>query len=145
MLWRDRRAAADPGRRLLCGSRAFDFGRVQNDDAADQKRDAVGLLILLAVFIAIGWCGCRCRRIAMASRSASASLISAVAGERMNSDNSPVSTLVWTFGLMSLFAVGGATQPYQKCRSRSRRSALDERQTVADIFAISSCRRDRMC
>ena len=26
----------------------------------------------------------------------------------MNSDANPIATLVWTFGLMSLFAVGGA-------------------------------------
>ncbi len=45
----------------------------------------------------------------------------------MNPNGNPIWTLIWTFGLMSLFAVGGANAaipgnaPY-----RSRRTALDD-------------------
>jgi chromate transporter len=56
----------------------------------------------------------------------------------MNSDNSPVSTLVWTFGLMSLFAVGGANSAIPEMH----RVAVDVQHWMsdkqfADIFAIS--------
>jgi chromate transporter len=56
----------------------------------------------------------------------------------MNSDANPISTLVWTFGLMSLFAVGGANAAIPEMH----RVAVDVRHWMtdkqfADVFAIS--------
>src|SRR4051794_2146889 len=56
----------------------------------------------------------------------------------MNSDHNPIATLVWTFGLMSLFAVGGANSAVPEMH----RIAVDVRHWMsdtqfADIFAIS--------
>ena len=42
----------------------------------------------------------------------------------MNSDSNSISTLVWTFGLMSLFAVGGAN------------SAIPEMHRIAVVFKM---------
>src|SRR3954471_19687750 len=56
----------------------------------------------------------------------------------MNSDTNPVATLVWTFALMSLFAVGGANAAIPEMH----RIAVDVRHWMtdkqfADFFAIS--------
>jgi chromate transporter len=56
----------------------------------------------------------------------------------MNPDANPVLTLVWTFGLMSLFAVGGANAAIPEMH----RIAVDVRHWMtdtqfADVFAIS--------
>ena len=56
----------------------------------------------------------------------------------MNSHDSPILTLVWTFGLMSLFAVGGANAAIPEMH----RVAVDVRHWMtdtqfADVFAIS--------
>ena len=56
----------------------------------------------------------------------------------MNSDANPISTLVWTFGLLSLFAVGGANAAIPEMH----RVAVDVQHWMtdkkfADIFAIS--------
>jgi len=56
----------------------------------------------------------------------------------MNSDGNPVLTLVWTFGLMSLFAVGGANAAIPEMH----RVAVDVQHWLtdkqfADVFAIS--------
>jgi chromate transporter len=56
----------------------------------------------------------------------------------MNSTPNPVSTLVWTFGLMSLFAVGGANSAVPEMH----RIAVDVQHWMsdkqfADVFAIS--------
>jgi chromate transporter len=56
----------------------------------------------------------------------------------MNEDLNPVWTLVWTFGLMSLFAVGGANAAIPEMH----RIAVDVRHWMtdkefADVFAIS--------
>ncbi len=56
----------------------------------------------------------------------------------MNSTPNPVSTLVWTFGLMSLFAVGGANSAIPEMH----RIAVDVQHWMsdkqfADVFAIS--------
>ena len=56
----------------------------------------------------------------------------------MNPDSSPIATLVWTFGLMSLFAVGGANSAIPEMH----RIAVDVHHWMndtqfADIFAIS--------
>ena len=56
----------------------------------------------------------------------------------MNSDANPIWTLAWTFGLMSLFAVGGANSAVPEMH----RVAVDVRHWMsdtqfADIFAIS--------
>jgi chromate transporter len=56
----------------------------------------------------------------------------------MSPDHNPIATLVWTFGLMSLFAVGGANSAVPEMH----RIAVDVRHWMsdtqfADIFAIS--------
>jgi len=56
----------------------------------------------------------------------------------MNSDSNPIFTLGWTFGLMSLFAVGGANAAIPEMH----RIAVDVQhwmtdKQVADVFAIS--------
>ncbi len=56
----------------------------------------------------------------------------------MNSDSNPILTLVWTFGLMSLFAVGGANAAIPEMH----RVAVDVRHWMtdkqfADVFVIS--------
>ena len=56
----------------------------------------------------------------------------------MNSNDNPVWSLVWTFALMSLFAVGGANSAIPEMH----RVAVDVQhwmtdQKFADIFAIS--------
>jgi chromate transporter len=56
----------------------------------------------------------------------------------MNSGPNPVATLVWTFGLMSLFAVGGANSAIPEMQ----RIAVDVQHWMsdkqfADVFAIS--------
>jgi chromate transporter len=56
----------------------------------------------------------------------------------MNSDANPIWTLVWTFGLMSLFAVGGANAAIPEMH----RVAVDVQHWMtdkqfADVFAIS--------
>jgi chromate transporter len=56
----------------------------------------------------------------------------------MNSDSSPILTLGWTFGLMSLFAVGGANAAIPEMH----RIAVDVQHWMtdkqfADVFAIS--------
>src|SRR5258705_5451789 len=56
----------------------------------------------------------------------------------MNSDSSPILTLGWTFGLMSLFAVGGANAAIPEMH----RVAVDVQHWMtdkqfADVFAIS--------
>ena len=56
----------------------------------------------------------------------------------MNPDTNPISTLVWTFGLMSLFAVGGASSAIPEMH----RLAVDVHHWMndkqfADMFAIS--------
>jgi chromate transporter len=56
----------------------------------------------------------------------------------MNPDSNPILTLVWTFGLMSLFAVGGANAAIPEMH----RVAVDVRHWMtdtqfADMFAIS--------
>jgi len=61
-----------------------------------------------------------------------------MAGRGMNGDANPVWTLVWTFGLMSLFAVGGANAAIPEMH----RIAVEVRHWMtdrefADIYAIS--------
>src|SRR4030081_3970718 len=56
----------------------------------------------------------------------------------MNPDTTPIMTLAWTFGLMSLFAVGGANAAIPEMH----RIAVDVRHWMtdtqfADVFAIS--------
>ncbi len=65
-------------------------------------------------------------------------LCHAPAGDGMNSDGNPILTLVWTFGLMSLFAVGGANSAIPEMH----RIAVDVQHWMtdkqfADVFAIS--------
>ena len=56
----------------------------------------------------------------------------------MNRESNPVAALVWTFGLMSLFAVGGANSAIPEMH----RAAVDVHHWLtdkqfADVFAIS--------
>ena len=65
-------------------------------------------------------------------------LVDAAAGCGMNSDGNPIWTLAWTFGLMSLFAVGGANSAIPEMH----RVAVDVHHWLsdkqfADVFAIS--------
>ena len=59
-------------------------------------------------------------------------------GETMNSDTNPVATLVWTFGLYALFAVGGANSaiPEMHRITVDVHHWMDDKQ-FADVFAIS--------
>jgi chromate transporter len=59
-------------------------------------------------------------------------------GEDMNSQTNPVWTLIWTFGLMSLFAVGGANSavPEMHRLAVDVHHWLDDKQ-FADVFAIA--------
>jgi chromate transporter len=56
----------------------------------------------------------------------------------MNSNANPIWTLLWTFGLMSLFAVGGANSaiPEMHRVAVDVRHWMDDKQ-FADLFAIS--------
>src|SRR5437879_13174667 len=56
----------------------------------------------------------------------------------MNSDSNPILTLGWTFGLMSLFAVGGANSaiPEMHRIAVDVQHWMDDKQ-FADVFAIS--------
>src|SRR2546427_765571 len=65
-------------------------------------------------------------------------LCDAPASSGMNSDSNPILTLGWTFGLMSLFAVGGANAAIPEMH----RVAVDVQHWMtdkqfADVFAIS--------
>ena len=56
----------------------------------------------------------------------------------MSPDSNPIAALVWTFGLMSLFAVGGANSAIPEMH----RAAVDVHHWLtdkqfADVFAIS--------
>ena len=98
------------------------------------------LVVLAAVFVAIG------RAAAAAAGGAAGGdpaqhrhhLCHAPAGRGMNSDASPIWTLVSTFGLMSLFAVGGANAAIPEMH----RIAVDVQHWLtdkqfADVYAIS--------
>lgn len=105
-----------------------------------KKRDLAGLVMLLAVFVAIGLLRLPLPTVLLVAvpLSLGITFFSASAGGRMNSDSHPVSTLVWTFGLMSLFAVGGANSAIPEMH----RIAVDVHHWMndkqfADIFAIS--------
>ena len=105
-----------------------------------KKRDLVGLVVLAAVFIAIGLL-----RLPLAGGAAGGDpaqhrhhVCHAPAGGGMNSDGNPILTLAWTFGLMSLFAVGGANSAIPEMH----RVAVDVQHWLtdkqfADVFAIS--------
>jgi len=56
----------------------------------------------------------------------------------MNSDGNPIWTLAWTFGLMSLFAVGGANSAIPEMHRVAVEVMhwMSDRQ-FADMFAIS--------
>src|SRR4029453_6234365 len=62
----------------------------------------------------------------------------AAAAQGMNSDGHPILALLWTFGMMSLFAVGGANSAIPEMQ----RVAVDVQHWMtdkqfADVFAIS--------
>ena len=105
-----------------------------------KKRDLVGLVILAAVFVAIGLLRLPLQAVLLVAipLSIAITFCHAAAGEGMNSDANPIWTLVWTFGLMSLFAVGGANSAIPEMH----RVAVDVQHWMtdkqfADVFAIS--------
>src|SRR5258705_2621286 len=139
-LWRNRRVAAHSGRRVLCGSRPAAIGGFPDDDAAGKKGRS-------GRACASGYRVCR-HRVAAAAIAGSiaggdpaqhcAQLCVAPASSGMNSDSNPILTLGWTFGLMSLFAVGGANAAIPEMH----RIAVDVQHWMtdkqfADLFAIS--------
>ena len=105
-----------------------------------KRRDLVGLVILAAVFVAIGLL-----RLPLAGGVAGGDpdqhrhhLCHAADGRGMNSDANPLLALAWTFGLMSLFAVGGANAAIPEMH----RVAVDVQHWLtdkqfADVYAIS--------
>ena len=105
-----------------------------------EKRDVAAMLILAAVFVAIGWLRLPLPAGAAGGRPAEPPhhLVHAPAGGFMNEQGNPIATLVWTFGLMSLFAVGGANSAIPEMH----RIAVDVHHWMtdkqfADMFAIS--------
>ena len=98
-------------------------------------------MILVAVFLAIGVFGCRCRRCSWWAIPVSLGMTILVmrrGGEGMNSDGNPVWRSFGRFGLMSLFAVGGANSAIPEMH----RVAVDVQHWMndkqfADLFAIS--------
>ena len=105
-----------------------------------KKRDLVGLLLLVAVFIAIGVARLPLQVVLLVAIPLSICITYLMRrrATRMNSGANPISTLVWTFGLMSLFAVGGANSAIPEMH----RIAVDVQHWMsdkqfADVFAIS--------
>ena len=105
-----------------------------------KKREVAGLMILVAVFVAIGVLRLPLQTVLLVAIPLSLGdhVLRPAPGERMNSDANPVATLVWTFGLMSLFAVGGANSaiPEMHRIAVDVQHWMNDRQ-FADIFAIS--------
>ena len=104
-----------------------------------RRRDLVGMIVMVAVFIASGVCA-----VAVAGRAAGGRaalpryyFFHAAAGLGMNEGSNPVWSL-WTFGLMSLFAVGGANAaiPEMHRIAVEVQHWMTDRQ-FADIYAIS--------
>src|SRR6195256_1419725 len=105
-----------------------------------KRRDLVGLVILAAVFTAIGLMRLPLPAVLLVAIPAQHRhhLCYPPAARGMNSDTNPIMTLAWTFGLMSLFAVGGANAAIPEMH----RIAVDVRHWMtdkqfADVFAIS--------
>src|SRR6478609_7878226 len=135
-----RSAAARSGRRVLCGGRPSDLGRFQDDDAAAHaarsgrarghgrgvRRDWAGAVAPAGG--AIGRDSVQPRR----------HHCRAQARCSMSQDGHPILTLAWTFGVMSLFAVGGANSAIPEMH----RVAVDVHHWLtdkqfADVFAIA--------
>src|SRR5713226_7163646 len=137
---RNRRPAAHFGRSVLRGGRPADFGRFPDDDAVGQKtrfdracRHGRGVYRYRPATAAVTG-GAAVGNPAQYRRH----LCHPPAGYGMNSDANPILTLVWTFGLMSLFAVGGANAAIPEMH----RVAVDVQHWMtdkqfADVFAIS--------
>src|SRR5216684_1718524 len=139
-LRRNRCVAAHFGRGLLCCGRIADLGLVPDDDAVDQaaRRDR-------PCDPGGGFCRDRAAAAAVAGGIAGGNpaqhrhrLFHPPAGYLMNSDTNPILSLAWTFGVMSLFAVGGANAAIPEMH----RVAVDVQhwmtdQQFADVFAIS--------
>src|SRR5260370_22694376 len=139
-LRRNRRLAAHSGRGVLRGSRPAAISGFPHDDAADQKARSGR-----ACAAGCGVCRHLVAAPAIAGRMSGvdpaqhcAQLCVAPASSGMNSDSSPILTLGWTFGLMSLFAVGSANAAIPAMH----RIAVDVQHWMtdkqfADVFAIS--------
>ena len=105
-----------------------------------KKRDGAGLVMLAAVFVAIGLLRLPLQAVLLVAipLSLAVTIVHAAASPRMNSNGNPIWTLLWTFGLMSLFAVGGANAAIPEMH----RVAVDVQHWMtdkqfADLFAIS--------
>ena len=105
-----------------------------------RKRDLVGLVVLAAVFVAIGVARLPLQAVLLVAipLSLAITFVMRRRANGMNQTTNPVSTLVWTFGLMSLFAVGGANSAIPEMH----RIAVDVQHWMsdkqfADMFAIS--------
>src|SRR5262249_16839447 len=138
-LWRDRDAAADPRRHCLRGRRASDRGGAAHDDAAGQEArpgrhaDADRRVRRHRRAAAAATSGAARRRPAQLVHH----LVPAHASDHMNATGQ-FWTLVWTFALMSFFAVGGANSAIPEMH----RLAVDVHHWMndkefADMFAIS--------
>ncbi|MGY4547034.1 putative chromate ion transporter [Bradyrhizobium sp. USDA 4513] len=105
-----------------------------------KRRDVTGLVILAAVFVAIGLIRWPLQIVLLVA--IPLSIATTVLARRMvrgmSSESNPIAALVWTFGLMSLFAVGGANSAIPEMH----RAAVDVHHWLtdkqfADVFAIS--------
>ena len=105
-----------------------------------RKRDWIGIAVMAVVFVAIGVAA-----VAIAGGFAGIDpaqhrpqLCDGPEGIGMNSDSDPVWALVWTFALMSLFAVGGANAaiPEMHRVAVEVQHWMSDKQ-FADVFAIS--------
>ena len=114
-----------------------------------RKRDAVGLVVLAAVFVAIGLLRLPLPAVLLVAIPLSIAITFALRpeGRAMNADANPILTLAWTFGLMSLFAVGGAQfGDSGNAPDRGRCPSLDDRQAIRRrVRDLADCRRGRMC
>jgi chromate transporter len=105
-----------------------------------EKREVAGLMILVAVFVAIGVLRLPLQIVLLVAipLSLGITFFGRRRGEYMNTGANPVATLGWTFALMSLFAVGGANSaiPEMHRIAVDFQHWMNDRQ-FADIFAIS--------
>ena len=104
-------------------------------------------MILVAVFVAIGVLRLPLQMVLLVAipLSLGITVFGSGAGGKHEFGRHPVATLAWTFGLMSLFAVGGANSaiPEMHRVAVDVHHWMDDKQ-FADIFAIPSFRPDRM-
>src|ERR1700688_3583744 len=137
---RNRGAAAHPRGRVQRGGRPADSDSLQDDDAAGQKARSCR-----ACAAGRGVRRDRAVPVAAADRAAGGDPDQhrnlyrlAPKACRMNEGGNPIWTLAWTFGLMSLFAVGGANAAIPEVHrvAVEVHHWLTDKQ-FADVYAIS--------